>query len=116
MGFDLYGNGLEGGEYFRNNCWWWRRLADFCLDHVKLPPTQTKYWHSNDGQKVSKASALKIAKFLRLALRKKELYQKWIKESEEKYIYKGECSHPFDWENVENFAKFCEESEGFQIC
>ena len=38
MGFDLYGNNKENseGEYFRNNVWWWRRLADYVCEHTKV--------------------------------------------------------------------------------
>ena len=35
MGFDLYSLGnhkTDKGEYFRNNVWWWRRLADFVVE------------------------------------------------------------------------------------
>jgi hypothetical protein len=27
MGMDVYG---ESGNYFRNNVWWWRPLANYC--------------------------------------------------------------------------------------
>ena len=34
MGMDVFGNNPRNkeGEYFRNNVWWWRPLADFILE------------------------------------------------------------------------------------
>lgn len=136
VGFDVYGIKPKNkkGEYFRNNAWWWRRLADFILDHVNLPKKETEYWHSNDGQKVSEKSALKIAAYLRDALKSKDFFEGWIKNSEKQYAERGKtsalsiigedakkdpdfgkCNHPFDWRNVEEFAEFCENSGGFEI-
>lgn len=63
MGFDISGLKAtsETGEYFRNNVWWWRPLADYVLDNVVLPSEETENWGTNDGQEVSAKSALKIA-------------------------------------------------------
>jgi hypothetical protein len=30
MGFDLYST--KNNAYFRNNVWWWRRLASYVID------------------------------------------------------------------------------------
>jgi len=49
------------GEYFRNNCWWWRPLATYVLENIDLPEKQQD-WFMNNGCKVSKVSAEKIAK------------------------------------------------------
>ena len=40
MGFDLSGLNPknETGEYFRNNVWWWRPLAQYVLDETKVIP------------------------------------------------------------------------------
>jgi hypothetical protein len=137
VGFDLFGLNPESKsrEYFRNNNWWFRRMADFVLEHVDFPEEEKRYWHSNDGQEVSRESALKIARFLRRALRNRAQYTRWIRESEQSYAEKsaaitlsvmgrkakrdkdfGKCHHPFSWENVANFARFCEKSGGFRIC
>ena len=38
MGMDLSGFNpkSEKGDYFRNNCWWWRPLWDFVCDNVDV--------------------------------------------------------------------------------
>ena len=44
MGFDLYSTGKHKtpkGEYFRNNVWWWRRLADFVCTHTGVTVSYT---------------------------------------------------------------------------
>lgn len=136
MGFDLSGLNPKNtkGEYFRNNCWWWRRLANFVLEYIELPKEETQFWDSNDGQKVSERSAIKIAKFLRQAIKEKEKYKGWITETERIYAEEskrvalafrgeaarkdkdfGKCHHPFTWTNVKEFAEFCENSGGFEI-
>lgn len=63
MGFDISGlkASSKRGEYFRNNVWWWRPLADYVLDNVALPAEETENWGTNDGQEVSEESAIKIA-------------------------------------------------------
>ncbi len=49
------------GEYFRNNVWWWRPLADYCLTVAPDICKSCKHWQSNDGDglngKQSKALA-----------------------------------------------------------
>lgn len=125
MGFDISGLNPdnEKGEYFRNNCWWWRRLADFILDHVEMPDEEKKYWQSNDGQKVSKETAIKIYEFIKEAEKNKAKYQKWIDDNLKKYEenYKNNYEslvnfyRPFSWENVHAFGQFCKHSGGFEI-
>ena len=64
MGFDLYGNnkGNSTGEYFRNNVWWWRRLADYVCEHTKVVDEKDfEKWQYNDGHQVSKEEAEQIA-------------------------------------------------------
>jgi len=64
MGFDLYGNKPENekGDYFRNNVWWWRRLADYVCEHTKVVDDVDKEkWQYNDGHEVSKREAEQIA-------------------------------------------------------
>jgi hypothetical protein len=129
MGYDL--NGLnpinESGGYFRNNVWWWIRLADFVLDNVELPSKEIKAWHSNSGQKVSEKSAIKIADFLDESLKNKKKYSEWIEMSAaavtnmslrigHDYEDSKECQYPFSWSNVRKFSKFCRNSGGFEIC
>jgi len=64
MGFDLYGNKPENekGDYFRNNVWWWRRLAEYVCEHTGVVDTVDKEkWQYNDGHEVSKEEANQIA-------------------------------------------------------
>lgn len=67
MGFDLHG---ESGNYFRNNCWWWRPLATYvlqnCFDIVDADGV--KSWSYNDGYLVRKEVAEKIAERLKTLL------------------------------------------------
>ena len=63
MGFDLYGNSNNPkGEYFRNNVWWWRRLADYVCEYTGvIDEKDKKKWQYNDGHQVSKEEAEQIA-------------------------------------------------------
>lgn len=63
MGFDLYGNSnTEKGNYFRNNVWWWRRLADYVCEYTGVVDEKDKKeWQYNDGHEVSKEEAEQIA-------------------------------------------------------
>lgn len=51
MGMDVYGKAptSEAGEYFRNNIWWWRPLAEFLTDTYPELTYRCEYWHTNDG-------------------------------------------------------------------
>ena len=86
MGFDLYSLGNhknENGKYFRNNVWWWRRLADFVCEHTGvIEESDKREWQSNGGHVVSEKTALQIAKQLK-ALIKDGTVSKVIKEVEE---------------------------------
>jgi hypothetical protein len=51
MGMDVYGRSpqSETGKYFRNNVWWWRPLADYCVQVAPAICARCQYWQSNDG-------------------------------------------------------------------
>lgn len=51
MGMDVYGNNAKTkkGEYFRNNVWWWRPLADFVCETYPEIANSCENWHTNDG-------------------------------------------------------------------
>ena len=97
MGFDLYSLGnhkTENGEYFRNNVWWWRRLADFVCTHTGVVEEKDKpEWQSNGGHEVSEEQAMQIAKQLK-ALIKDGTVSKAIKEVEDEMI-KAEENNKF---------------------
>ena len=53
---------INKGVYFRNNVWWWRRLADYILDHTKcVDEVDFDKWHENGGHKVDAETAEQIA-------------------------------------------------------
>jgi hypothetical protein len=97
MGFDLYSLGnhkTEDGEYFRNNVWWWRRLASFVCEHTGVIAEEHKYfWQSNDGHEVDEQTAKQIAKQLK-ALIKDGTVSKAIIEVEQE-MEKAEKNNKF---------------------
>ena len=151
MGFDIYGLAARSkkGEYFRNNVWWWRPLAEYVLGRVDVPREEARHWDSNDRQEVSARTALLIADTLDRLIASGETaryereYRRQLKAlplqecdvcggSGERHdeIVDGRCNgcdgrgqvknwschYPFSVENVREFAEFCRESGGFQIC
>ncbi len=97
MGFDLYSLGnhkTDKGEYFRNNVWWWRRLADFvCEQTGVIAETDKEHWQSNSGHEVDEETAKQIAKQLK-ALIKDGTVSKAIIEVE-KEMEKAEKNNKF---------------------
>jgi len=68
MGMDVYGKAprSKAGEYFRNNCWHWRPLADYILGTVPQEITALcEHWHTNDGDGLGDKESLMLAQFLR---------------------------------------------------
>ena len=125
------------GIYFRNNCWWWRPLwnyvAESCDDILDSDDVEGGSW--NDGYKISEAKASAIAKRLFELIDSgdtkgyEDFHKKQADESNannERYLANGgkkygdgwdwADSYPFDVGNVRDFAKFCSESGGFEIC
>lgn len=51
MGMDVFGRQptAKVGEYFRNNVWWWRPLADLCCAMAPEICAKCEHWQSNDG-------------------------------------------------------------------
>jgi len=67
MGFDISGLNPknEKGEYFRNNVWYWRPLAEYVLKNTKvIDEKDQEHWHYNDCHVVPKEQAEQIAKQL----------------------------------------------------
>ena len=69
MGFDISSTGnhkTSKGEFFRNNVWWWRPLAQYIIDHTNcVSEKDAEKWGYNDGHEVSEEEAKAIAKQLR---------------------------------------------------
>jgi len=104
------------GVYFRNNVWYWRPLWDYvCKNVTSLTEEDREHGHSNSGHQISEEKAITIAGVLYAMLEDGA-----VKEAE-KVHNKAETamedpSYPFSEENVREFAIFCEESGGFEIC
>jgi len=114
------------GVYFRNNVWWWRPLWDFvCMQCSDFMTDEQKEGGSyNDGKLIGQETAAKIGTKLEILLEDGTVdrWEEHIKKRNEK-LEKSEdedekfmASYPFARDNVENFAKFCLESGGFEIC
>ena len=53
---------INKGVYFRNNVWWWRRLADYVMEHTKcVDEADFDKWQHNDGHEVDAETAEQIA-------------------------------------------------------
>ena len=103
MGFDLYGmnaTSKEEGDYFRANVWWWRPLWQYvsitCEDI--LTENDMERGSYNDGHRISKTKANRIASRLKIADKNGEImkyeleYKKYLKSlpEEECHICNGE--------------------------
>ena len=147
MGFDLTGNKAKSkkGEYFRNNVWWWRPLAEYVMLNCNV--NDFAEWGFNNGHLVEETEALDIADKLDELIASRETakyareYRAMLKKlPKEKCdlcngtgvrndkIVQGKCNgcvkgfrdnfaihYPFSVENVRNFSKFCRDSGGFTI-
>ena len=55
----------QSGTYFRNNCWYWRPLADYVIRFTKVVADKdTQSWAFNDCYEVSKEDAEMISQQL----------------------------------------------------
>ncbi|TGT76745.1 MULTISPECIES: hypothetical protein [unclassified Mesorhizobium] len=63
MGMDVIGKAAtsEAGEYFRNNVWWWRPLADYACEVASEITSACEYWQSNDGDGLDAAASVALA-------------------------------------------------------
>ena len=133
MGFDVHGikPKTEEGNYFRNNCWWWRPLWELICDNCSdiLTEDQMQKGCYNDGAKITSKQAKKI--YIRLMedigedqLKKYQMEHESERLQAEKDNGDKKCSddtfqwkanYPFDADNVIEFANFCKESGGFEI-
>ena len=112
MGFDITGikPKKEVGEYFHNNCWYWRPLWDFCKEVAPkiIDDKLHKAGHYNDGEIINSDDAHVLGCLLFGSL-----------ENGCADKYKGKYqvkSHIFEIENLFQFAVFCINSGGFEIC
>jgi uncharacterized protein YlaI len=121
MGFDLVGIKAksEKGEYFRNNVWYWRPLWTYicneCDDILTIKEAEGGTF--NDGTKISKAKAEKIAKRIqeRIDDGSVDLHKAGYDGTVEQINDGWADKYPFDVQNVVDFIEFCKESGGFKI-
>ena len=111
------------GVYFRNNVWYWRPLWDYvCKNVTSLTEEDHTNGHSNSGWQISETKAITIAGVLYAMLESGA-----VKEAERLHFDESKAqaeadpddnfpTYPFSEENVREFAIFCEESGGFEIC
>jgi hypothetical protein len=113
-------DGVNKNTYFQNNWQEWRRVWDFVvllsftdvLTSEDIEAGRVNQCHLLDENKVQA-----IAQRLREALNNKPVFEKWIEISRDSYKdIKGKCRYSFSWQNVQDFAEFCEKSGGFRIC
>ena len=111
------------GIYFRNNCWWWRPLWNYCAfvdRHYKLDIIDDdlhQSGHYNDGAGLDDKDSMTLAMHLQMSLEDgtAQQYEKEYKEEMEASDEEFAKSYPFNIENVADFAKFLEYSGGFMI-
>ena len=111
------------GVYFRNNCWWWRPLWDYCyyVSDGIISEELHASGHHNDGSGLNGLDAKKLGELLLEKVKNGEA-ESWRKahdERNERLRDGGDefaASYPFDVDNVRRFAEFCIESGGFEIC
>ena len=108
------------GSYFRNNCWWWRPLWNYCYE-VASDLISYDLWndgHANNGAGLNGRDAQKLGDRLLETIANGQCvkyqadYMQQCEDSDDKFA----DAYPFSVENVERFAKFCIESGGFEIC
>ena len=113
MGYDLSGIKAknEKGEYFHNNIWWWGSLREYVLEFAadSLGDEEKESWYYNDGNVITEETAVDIGNTL-LSL----INEGHTEAHEELFSKIFDC--PFTVENVQNFAEFCINSGGFDIC
>lgn len=70
MGMDIFGVNptSDKGSYFRNNVWWWRPLAIYCVENHAEITEACEYWQSNDGDGLDEADSLRLAEALQYDL------------------------------------------------
>ena len=142
-------NAENKGVYFRNNCWWWRPLWNYCY-HVADDIISEELYesgHSNSGAGLNAKDAEWLGERLLDELSEgntieyQARYQQQLDDMPDDDCgvcnnnnhgdsKKKECtscnktgkrenwdkSYPFDIDNVKEFAEFCIQSGGFEIC
>ena len=140
---------VNKGIYFRNNCWWWRPLWDYCYQVADdiIDEKLHEDGHSNSGAGLDAYNAERLGQRLMELIADGSVieYEEEDKQRRDNLPdddclrcdnnnrgdnKKKDCtncnqtglrpninkSYPFDSRNVEEFAHFCLQSGGFEIC
>ena len=108
------------GVYFRNNCWWWRPLWNYCYA-IADDIISEEVWnngHCNDGAGLDAEDAKILGERILETIDSGEClkfqadYMQRCEDSDDDFAK----SYPFDIDNAKDFAHFCIDSGGFQIC
>ena len=107
------------GVYFRNNVWWWRPLWNYCR-YVAPELINDELWldgHNNSGDGLDDKDAKELGILLIKSFEngKFEEFEK-LNTEQNNTGEEGIPEYPFDRENVMEFADFCLQSGGFEIC
>ena len=111
----------KSGGYFRANVWFWRPLWFFVsgvCDDI-LTDNDIQRGEFNEGHKISKTKSEKIAKRLYSMLDNGQVedYEREFKRERESLADGNWNRHyPFDKQVVREFADFCANCGGFEIC
>lgn len=70
MGMDVSGKApvTKTGEYFRNNCWYWRPLWIYCEFISPELTAKVKHAHTNDGDGLGREDAIALSKVLQTSV------------------------------------------------
>ena len=137
------------GYYFRNNCWWWRPLWNYCrtIAHDIIDDELFDSGHSNSGEGLDDKGAKELGQRLLWEINNghtiqyQASYQQYLDDlpddvctfcngnnrGKNKMKDCTRCNgtgkstnfnkhYPFDIDNVKEFAEFCIQSGGFEIC
>lgn len=137
MGYDLYGENPQNkkGEYFRNNIWWWSKLWEYaCVIGAISGALDGKDFgkgHANDGKRISRTKAIKLAKALQASIdsgmakeysaaisKKVRAANRYNKKliNDKVMEQNWDANYPFTISNLKEFIKFVKNSGGFRIC
>ena len=142
-------NAENKGHYFRNNCWWWRPLWNYCyyIADDLSDGEMHESGHSNSGAGLDAYNSERLGQRLLEEINNgntieyQAKYQQQLDDMPDDdcgvcnnnnhgHNKKKDCnrcdgtgkrpnfnkSYPFDVDNVKDFAEFCIESGGFEIC
>ena len=111
---------INSGTYFRNNCWWWRPLWDYCkmVAPDLIDDELYQSGHHNDGAGLDDkgAKALGTRLLQEIASGNTIEYQAEYQQRQDDSGDKWASNYPFDVDNVKRFADFCLQCGGFEIC